>query len=61
MGEDLGSRERELLVRDRVVTGERIKRFIIGFLLFVVVLFALTLLLQAVEDSPDEEVRTVTT
>jgi hypothetical protein len=61
VGEDLGPRERELLVRDRTVIRERIRRIIFGFLLFLVVLIALTLVLQAVQDAPGDEVRTVTT
>jgi hypothetical protein len=61
VGEDLGPRKRELLVRDRYLMRERIRRVIFGFLLFLVLLIALTLLLQAVDDSPGDEVRTVTT
>jgi hypothetical protein len=40
---------------------ERIRRIIFGFVLFLVLLIVLTLLLQAIEDSPGDEVRTVTT
>jgi hypothetical protein len=61
VGEDLGARKRELLVLDRHLIRERIRRLIFGFVLFLVLLIALTLLLQAVEDSPGDEVRTVTT
>ena len=60
MGEDLGARQRELLVGHRSLTRERIRRFIFGVVLFLVLLFALTLLLQAVQDTPDEEIPTVT-
>jgi Trk-type K+ transport system membrane component len=60
MGEDLGARERELRVGDRYLTRERIRRIIFGVLLFLVVLFAVTLLLQAVQDNPDDQIGTVT-
>jgi hypothetical protein len=46
-------------VGDGPVTGGRIRRFIFGVVLFLVVLFAVTLLLQAVQDTPDEEITTV--
>jgi len=47
-------------VGHRSLTRERIRRFIFGVVLFLVLLFALTLLLQAVQDTPDEEIPTVT-
>jgi hypothetical protein len=47
-------------VGDRYLTRERIRRIIFGVLLFLVVLFAVTLLLQAVQDNPDDQIGTVT-
>jgi hypothetical protein len=47
-------------VGDRYLTRERIRRIIFGVLLFLVVLFAVTLLLQAVQDTPDDQIGTVT-
>ena len=60
MGEDLGPGGRELLVDDGNLTRERIRRFVFGVVLFLVILFAVTLLLQAVQDNPGDEGRTVT-
>ena len=45
---------------DGNLTRERIRRFVFGVVLFLVILFAVTLLLQAVQDAPGDEVRTVT-
>lgn len=42
------------------MTRERLKRIALGAVLFLLVLFAVTLLLQAVQDAPDQEKRTVT-
>ena len=39
---------------------ERVRRVVFGVVLFLVILFALTLVLQAVQDSPEEDVGTVT-
>jgi uncharacterized BrkB/YihY/UPF0761 family membrane protein len=61
VGEDQSPWQRELHVLDGNLIRERIRRIIFGFLLFLVLLIALTLLLQAIEDSPGDEVRTVTT
>jgi hypothetical protein len=49
-------------MRERIRrVGSGVRRFIFGVILFLVLLIALTLLLQAVQDSPEDEVRTVTT
>jgi hypothetical protein len=42
------------------VIRERIRRVVFGVVLFLVILFAVTLVLQAVQDSPEEDVGTVT-
>jgi uncharacterized BrkB/YihY/UPF0761 family membrane protein len=47
-------------VEDRDLIRSRIRRFVFGVVLFLVILFAVTLLLQAVQDTPEDEVRTVT-
>ena len=60
MGQDLGPRQRELLVGDGNLIRERIRRFVFGAVLVLLILFAVALLLQAVQDNPGDEVRTVT-
>jgi len=45
-------------VGDGPVSRERVRRVVFAVVLFLVVVFAVTLLLQAVQDAPDEEVRT---
>lgn len=42
------------------VIRERVRRVVFGVVLFLVVLFAVTLVLQAVQDWPEEDDRTVT-
>jgi hypothetical protein len=60
VGQDLGPRGRQLRVGDRHLTVERVRRFVFGLVLFLVILFAVMLLLQAVQDAPGDEVTTVT-
>jgi hypothetical protein len=61
VGEDLGPRERDLVLRHWVVAvAERIKRFLVWFLLVVLLLFAVSLLVRAVVDPATEDVKTVT-
>lgn len=45
---------------DGYLTGARVRRIIFGLVLFLVILFAVTLLLQAVQDEPDDQITTVT-
>jgi hypothetical protein len=45
---------------DGNLIGERIRRFVFGLVLFLVILFVVALFLQTVQDDPGDEVRTVT-
>jgi hypothetical protein len=47
-------------VGDGNLIRERIRRFVFGAVLVLLILFAVALLLQAVQDNPGDEVRTVT-
>jgi hypothetical protein len=58
--EDLVARGRKLLVGDGPVRTGRARRVVFAVVLALVLLFALALLLQAVQDAPEEEVRTMT-
>jgi hypothetical protein len=61
VGEDLGPRERDLLLRHwAVAVAGRVKRFLVWFLLVVLLLFAVSLIVRAVVDPATEDVRTVT-
>ena len=61
MGEDLGPRKRDLLLHHWVVAvARRVKRFLVWFLLMVLLLFAVSLVVRAVVDPSTEDVRTVT-
>lgn len=45
---------------DRHLIRERMRRLVFAVVLALVILFAVALLVEAVEDSPDGEVKTVT-
>jgi hypothetical protein len=61
VGEDLGPRERDVVLRHWVVAvAERLKRFVVWFLLVVLLLFAVSLIVRAVLDPATEDVKTVT-
>ena len=61
MGEDLGPRERDLVLRHWVVAAAaKLRRFLVWFLLVVLLLFAVSLIVRAVVDPATEDVRTVT-
>lgn len=53
MGEDLGSRERHVLLDDGRLMPDWVRRLIFGAILFILVLWAVTYLLQAVGDFGD--------
>lgn len=55
MGQDLGARRRQLLVGTGDVMRERIRRVVFAVVLFLVLLFGVTIVLQAVQDPPDED------
>ena len=57
----LSPRERDVVLRHWVVAvAERIKRFVVWFLLVVLLLFAVSLIVRAVLDPATEDVKTVT-
>jgi hypothetical protein len=61
VGEDLGPRERNLVLRDWVVAvAAWVKRFIVWIILVVLLLFAVSLIVRAVVDPATEDVKTVT-
>lgn len=61
MGEDLGARDRNVLVEDGRLMPGWVRRLIFGAILFILILWAVTYLLQAVGDFGDKgDVVTVT-
>jgi hypothetical protein len=61
VGEDLGARERHVLLEDRRLMPGWVRRLVFGAILFILILWAVTYLLRAVGDFGDKgDVVTVT-
>jgi hypothetical protein len=61
VGEDLGARERHVLLDDGRLMPDWVRRLVLGAILFILILWAVTYLLQAVGDFGDDgDVVTVT-